>query len=97
MTPAVGFGRARPFPLHRVLVMPTRRRRLGNFVLARATSVDSEFDAFLAAPPRGRAQGGSGAAYLRWRYDQHPTRTYETLVFPGGMESYADTACSAWA
>ena len=71
----IGFEpRATVSPLHRLLLTPTRRRTLGNFVLARATSVDSEFDAFSPQHREGELKVDRDAAYLRWRYDQHPAR-----------------------
>jgi GNAT superfamily N-acetyltransferase len=77
----IGFEpRSTVTPVHRPLLLPLSRRKPGEFVLDTATSFDSEFDSFSAAKSDDELRVDRDAAYLRWRYDEHPTRTYETLV-----------------
>ncbi len=77
----IGFEpRSTVTPVHRPLLLPLSRRKPGEFVLDTARSFDSEFDSFSAAKSDDELHVDRDAAYLRWRYDEHPTRTYETLV-----------------
>ena len=56
------------------------RRRADDFALDRSASFDSEFDAFTPQERDGELSVDRDPDYLRWRYDQHPTREYDTLV-----------------
>jgi GNAT superfamily N-acetyltransferase len=67
-------------PMHRPLLTPPMRRRVDDFALGRSARFDSEFDAFTRQERDGELRVDRDPDYLRWRYDQHPTLEYDTLV-----------------
>jgi ribosomal protein S18 acetylase RimI-like enzyme len=73
-------------PIHRPLLAGPLRRRLDDFVLEDSRGFGSEFDVFSQQERDGQLRVDRDAAYLRWRYDEHPTRTYETIVCRRGEE-----------
>jgi RimJ/RimL family protein N-acetyltransferase len=67
--------------VHRPLLSGVlRRRRFGDLALREATSFDSRFDAFANSGRASELSVQRDAAYLQWRYCEHPTQTYETIV-----------------
>jgi ribosomal protein S18 acetylase RimI-like enzyme len=78
----VGFEpRLTVFSVHRpLLIGARRRRRFEGLALETATSFDSRFDAFSNAGRDSELTVVRDADYLQWRFFEHPTRAYETLV-----------------
>jgi GNAT superfamily N-acetyltransferase len=67
--------------VHRPLLSGVmRRRRFDGLALSETTSFDSRFDAFSRSGRNSELAVQRDAAYLRWRYFDHPTRRYETIV-----------------
>jgi ribosomal protein S18 acetylase RimI-like enzyme len=57
-----------------------RRRRFDGLALGEAASFDSRFDVFSNSGRDSELTVQRDAEYLQWRYCEHPTRRYETLV-----------------
>jgi GNAT superfamily N-acetyltransferase len=77
----IGFEpRSTVTPVHRPLLLPMKETKPGEFVFGTAASFDSEFDGFSSRTSGDELRVDRDPAYLRWRYDQHPTRDYEILV-----------------
>jgi GNAT superfamily N-acetyltransferase len=67
--------------VHRPLLSgAVRRRRFDDLTVDTATSFDSRFDAFSNSGRDSELTVARDAEYLQWRYCEHPTRRYETLV-----------------
>ena len=67
--------------VHRPLLIGAgRRRRFQDLAISTAMSFDSRFDVFPECARDTELTVARDAAYLQWRFFEHPTRAYETLV-----------------
>jgi ribosomal protein S18 acetylase RimI-like enzyme len=66
--------------VHRLLLISARRRRFHDLALSTATSFDSRFDVFSNSGRDTELTVARDAGYLQWRFAEHPTQAYETLV-----------------
>jgi hypothetical protein len=57
-----------------------RQRGVDGFVVSELTEFDSRFDAFSNSRNGLELSVLRDAAYLQWRYREHPTREYDALV-----------------
>jgi GNAT superfamily N-acetyltransferase len=63
-----------------LLTTPMRRRGVDGLVVNELTEFDSRFDAFSNSRKGWELSVQRDAEYLQWRYHDHPTREYDTLV-----------------
>jgi ribosomal protein S18 acetylase RimI-like enzyme len=63
-----------------LLNTPMKRRRVDGLVVNELTEFDSRFDAFSNSRKGWELNVQRDAEYLQWRYRDHPTRKYDTLV-----------------
>lgn len=76
----VGFRSRMVLPkAYRPLLGPTRRRRFAGLTLGEVTDFDARFEVFNRGSDR-EVSVQRDPEYLQWRYDQHPTQTYETIT-----------------
>jgi predicted N-acetyltransferase YhbS len=63
-----------------LLSTPMRRRGVDGLVVNELTEFDSRFDAFSNSRNDWELSVQRNAEYLQWRYRDHPTQEYDTLV-----------------
>lgn len=73
-------------PVHRPLLPRPRRRRVEGLDVSGVSRFDARFDAFARRGDETAIHVDRDAAYLQWRYFDHPARSYEVLACSRGEE-----------
>jgi GNAT superfamily N-acetyltransferase len=77
----VGFKAQLVLPkAYRPLLWPPRRRRFSELALGEVEAFDARFDVFCEHADDREITLRRDAAYLQWRYLEHPTQTYELMT-----------------
>jgi GNAT superfamily N-acetyltransferase len=73
-------------PLHRPLIPRSRRRSFEGLDVRGVSHFDARFDTFAGRRDEPAIHVDRDAAYLQWRYFDHPVRSYEVLACSRGEE-----------
>ncbi|HEX7610765.1 MAG TPA: GNAT family N-acetyltransferase [Solirubrobacteraceae bacterium] len=65
---------------YRPLIWPPRRRRFSELTLGDVDMFDARFDVFCEHGDDREISLRRDAAYLHWRFDEHPTQRYEAIT-----------------
>ncbi len=65
---------------YRPLIMPTARRRSSDLTVGAVSEFDARFEPFSKHGRDGELSVQRDPRFLQWRYFEHPTQEYETLV-----------------
>jgi GNAT superfamily N-acetyltransferase len=70
----------------RPLLWPPKAKRVPGLVVNEVGTIDARFDPLDTCRLDGHVRVQRDHAFLHWRYDQHPTQTYETIICERGGE-----------